>query len=599
VTWHVDIDHIAGILDGEATVEPGLNAVRASNWQGKSSFIQSLKTGLGVSTALTEGADDGAVTIRMPDETVTVELSRTNGAVHRDGEPYLTDEYDVARADLFACLDESNEIRRAVREGEPLEEVLMRPLDLENIDEQIASLKREREQVETELAQAREAKKRLPTTQQKVTDLESELEDLREKYDRLTDETETPDADEGSQSTQSALAQAQSERDQAKNQVDRLERSIERIESKLETKRSELADIDVVSTDELEDDLEAARDRLQEVKRDKDVLQSVYSAHEMVLQENRLDLVGDVQRELTGDSVVCWTCGQEASREAVEDTLDQLGEKIATLRAQTERHRDEVEKLEARREDARQARRRKQDLETEVADLEDRLADQRASLEDAAERREEAEARIEELSAAVDETVEAVTDVESDIKYREAELKDLRAELDSLQQRADRVSTLEAEKESLTGDLDELRNRKKDIKFEAREAFDEAMADVLDRFETGFEAARLTSNFELVVARDGQEASLDALSEGELELLGFVAALAGFESFDVGETVPVMLVDGVGGLADDNLHTLVDYLQDRAEYLVFTVYPEYTSFDGTEIDPSEWEVATDSRTAAD
>jgi hypothetical protein len=116
---------------------------------------------------------------------------------------------------------------------------------------------------------------------------------------------------------------------------------------------------------------------------------------------------------------------------------------------------------------------------------------------------------------------------------------------------------------------------------------------VLSRFDAGFEAARLTPDFELVVARDGQEASLEALSEGELELLGFVAALAGYEAFDVAGTVPVMLVDGVGGLDDDNHQTLVEYLQERTEYLVFTAYPEYTAFEGSEIDPGEWTIATD------
>lgn len=597
MTWHIDIHNIAGILDGSATIEPGLNAVRASNWQGKSSFIRSIKTGLGVSTALTEGADSGAVTLETPEGTVRVSLHSDGETVRRDGDPYLTDEYDVARTELFACLDETNEVRRAVRNGEGLEDVLMRPLDLQNIDEQIASLKHEREQVETELAQAREAKKRLPSTQEKVTKLETELETLRDKHDRLTaDADDTPSE---SQSAQTALAQAQSERDQAANQIERLERSIERTESRLADKRDELDDIEILETDDIEERLATARDELQTLKRDKNVLQSVYSATEMILTENRLDLVTDVQRELTGDTVQCWTCGNETSREDVEAQLEALGEKIANLRAKIERNRGEVEKFEARREDAKQATRRKRDLETEIAELEDRLADHRSSLEDARQRRADANDRIEELSDAVDETVEEITDVESDIKYREAELQDVRNELESLEQRADRVSTLEETKASLTSELETLRTRKDDIKYDARDAFDRAMQEILARFDTGFETARLTSNFELVVARDGQEASLDALSEGELELLGFVAALAGYESFDVRETVPILLVDGVGGLADDNLHTLVDYLQERTEYLVFTVYPEYTSFGGTEIDPSEWTVATGTTSPAD
>ncbi|WP_137285658.1 archaea-specific SMC-related protein [Halorussus salinisoli] len=591
MTWEIEIENIAGILDGSATIEPGLNAVRASNWQGKSSFVASIKTALGVTTPLTEGQDEGRVHLDTPDRDTEVELVRENGSVSRRGQPYLSDEYDIIRTDLFACLDERNEIRRTVREGDNLEDVLMRPLDFQNIDEQIADLKREREQVDSELAQANEAKKRLPSIQEKVTRLESELEDLREKHESLTRDGET-DA-ESSASTQSELAQAQSERDQAENQIERLERSIERTESRLEERRRELDDIELVEDESVEAELAEARDQLQESKQDIEVLQSIYSANEMVLKENRLDLLTEVQRELTGDTVECWTCGNEATRSDIEDHLEQIGDKIANLRAKAESRRDAVEELEARREERSQAQRRKRDLEAEIAELEEKLSDYRQSLEDAEERLENAEQRVEELSDSVHETVDEITDVESDIKYREAELKDAKDELDALETRADRVELLEEEREKLDSEIEDLRNRKDTIKYEAREAFDEAIRDVLARFDTGFETARLTSEFDLVVAREGREASLDALSEGELELLGFVTALAGYEAFDVGEAVPILLVDGVGGLADDNLHTLIDYLQGRSEYLVFTVYPEYASFDGKDISPAEWEVATD------
>jgi chromosome segregation ATPase len=335
-----------------------------------------------------------------------------------------------------------------------------------------------------------------------------------------------------------------------------------------------------------------ARSDLEARRQDLDVLQSLYSATEMVLSENRIDLVSDVQREVTGDTVACWTCGSTVDRETIEAQLDEIGDRIAEQRAAVESHRDAVEELEARREERQQSRRRKRDLESEIADLEAKLADERGDLEDARERRRAAESRIEDLADAVEDTVEEVTDIESEIKYREAELKDARDEREALESRAERVGTLSDEDDRLSEEIESLRNRKDEIKFETRDAFDRAIEDILDRFDTGFESARLTPKFELTVAREGQEASLDALSDGELELLGFVTALAGYEAFDVADTVPIMLVDGVGGLDDGNLHTLIEYLRDRAEYLVFTIYPEYTAFDGREISPGDWTIAS-------
>jgi peptidoglycan hydrolase CwlO-like protein len=595
MTWHVEVEHVAGILEGSARIEPGLNAVRGANWQGKSSFVAAIAAGLGVSRPLTEGSDRGRVRLDMPDRTVEVELVRGEEAVRRHGEPYLTDEYDVARAELFACLGETNEVRRAVRQGENLESVLLGPLDFQNIDERIAELKDERERVESELAQAREARKRLPTVEERVARLESELADLRRRHEALEAEHS---GECRVQSSRSDLASARSERDRAETRIERLEGSIERTESKLEEKRAALSEIEVASGGETEQELADARAELDGLERDLEVLQSVYSASEMVLEENRIDLVTDVRRGLAGDAVACWTCGSEVDRSDVENQLEELGERIATLSAEVDEHRETVELLRTRHEEIERSRRRKRELESAVADLEDKLADQREQLATARESRRQAAERVEELADAVDETVAEITDVESDIKYREAELTEARDERDSLERRAGRVATLTEERESLRAEIENLRNRKDEIEYETREAFDAAMGEVLGRFDAGFETARLTPEFELVVARDGQEASLDALSEGELELLGFVAALAGYEAFDVADTVPAMLVDGVGGLDDENHHTLIEYLHERTEYLVFTAYPEHGDFDGTEVDPGEWTIATDPSPAA-
>ncbi|WP_306061781.1 archaea-specific SMC-related protein [Natronococcus wangiae] len=589
MTWKIDIENIAGIYEGSAQLEPGLNAVKGSNWQGKSSFIEAIKTGLGTAATLTEGKDQGRVHLQTPEKSISVELSRSNGVVSVEGTPYLENDYDVARTSLFACLGERNEIRQAVREGRNLEDVLLRPLDFQNIDAQIADLKKEREQIDSELAQAKEARKRLPALQERVTQLEREAEELRNQREELSAPS---GANDESDSVQGELSQAQADRSQAENQLERLTQTIERIETRLEERRSELEDIEIDEDASVESELKDARKHRQEVNRALEVLQNVYSANELVLEENQLDLLTAVNRELTGDSVVCWTCGSEVSRSALEDRLDALGEKITEKRSQLETHRDRVEELEARREERAQIRRRKRNVEMEIEDLEEKLADRKQSLEETRERFERAGERVETLSETVDETVTEITDIESEVKYREAELKDARNELEELESRADRIDLLEDEREEIQHEIEDLRDRKQQIKRRARDEFTESIQEISKRFETGFESAHLTGDFDLVVAREGREADLEALSEGELELIGFIAALAGYESFDVEEAVPIMLVDGVGSLADENLQTLVEYLDERTEYLVFTTYPEHTTSDGQTIDPTTWSVAS-------
>jgi DNA repair exonuclease SbcCD ATPase subunit len=395
------------------------------------------------------------------------------------------------------------------------------------------------------------------------------------------------------------LSQARSEQTRVEDRVERLQASIDRIEERLSERRAELDALDVPDHDDIDVRLESARSDLAAVKRDADLLQSVYAATERLLDENRIDLLTNVQREVTADSLVCWTCGSDTTRADIEAQLDALGTRLAELRAAAEKRRETVEELETRRERHRQVTSRRDDLETEIRDLEEQLTDRRQSLADARGRLEAATERVETLSERVDETLSTLSDIESEIKYREAELDDATAELETLAARAERTDTLEAERESIRAEIEELRTRKDRIKRDAREAFDEAMRDIVTRFETGFETARLTPDFDIVVARDGRETTLDACSEGERELVGFVAALAGRESFDARDAVPLMLVDSVGGLDDENLHTLVDYLRERTEYLVFTAYPEYAAFDGRGIDPTAWAIANEGVASTD
>ncbi|MFB6108353.1 MAG: archaea-specific SMC-related protein [Haloplanus sp.] len=565
MTWRLSIENVAGIRCAEARLEPGVNAVRASNWQGKSSFLAGIETAFGTAAALTDGQSSGRVALSTPDHEVTVSLERTGGSVTRTGTPYLTDDYDRVRADLFAFLDEDNELRRAVRDGENLEALLTRPLDFENIDERIADLRAEREQVDAELERAEDAADRLPALQERVTSLESELEELRAERRRLDD----GDDDGAAADDRAELGELRAERDRVETRIERLETTVERVRDRASDARAELDSLSVEPADDVAAELETVRESLRGVERDRELLQSVFEANKRVLDEGRADLLTEVSHEM-------------------------LDDRIAALDAETDEYRERVEELEAERDAVRRDRRRKRDLEERIADLDSRLADHEESLSAARTRRRELEARIEELAADVETTTERVAELDSELKYTEAALEDAREDLADAQARADKRDVLAEEYESLGTELADLRNRKDAVKRRAREAFSDALDDLLDRFETGFETARLTSTFDVVVARDGRETPLDALSEGERELLGFVAALAGHEAFDVADRVPVMLLDGLGALASENIELLVDYLADRVEYVVLTAYPEYGGFVGNELSPADWQVVSHS-----
>ncbi|MDY6818788.1 MAG: archaea-specific SMC-related protein [Halobacteriales archaeon] len=589
MTWHFDIENIAGIRSGTATIEPGVNTVQASNWQGKSSLIKAIETSMGTAEPLTEGATRGRVELQTAAGETVTELRRDDGeTIVREGQ-FLADEQDRVCAELFAFLDGDNAIRRAVRNGDNLESILTRPLDFERIDERIADLQHERRQVEAELESARTAAKELPAVQERVTSLEAELEQLETERSELADES----ADNRTTPASEELSEARAERDRLADREEQLETTIANTRERLEDRKAELDQLDIPEETDIESELAEVRETVTEIERDVELLQSVYTANKRVLDEDRIDLLTEIERGLMEDSVACWVCGSDVDRETIRERLAALGDRITSEQKQATQYREQIEELESRRETVREKQRRQRDLQEQVNDLEMTLADREESLTTVREQLADVDERIEALTETVDETNDRLTDLESEIKYTRAELEDARDELASLEATADRRETLEAELDSLRDEIETLRTRKERLKTETREAFDDAMATVIDQLTPGFETARLTPNFDLVVARDGREASLDALSEGEVELLGIVAAIAGYEAFDVTDRVPVILLDSVGGLASDNLRAIVTYLSDRTRYLVTTAYPEQGSFDGHVIDPAEWSVVSD------
>lgn len=606
--WQFGVRNIGGIREGETSLTPGINTIQADNWEGKSSFISAIQTVMGTTGVdgsdhpLTEGATNGEVTLETDDEIYTTVLRREGPAVTREGDTYLTDMEDRACARLFAFLGEDNPVRAAVRNDGDLADLLGRPLALENIDEQISQLQRKRREMETDLDEAERAAKQLPNIQEDITQLEDELNDLRDEYDELTAESEER-ADQSD--LRDELSSKRATRNQLEGDIDRIENAIKRRESRLESKRGELKELQVPDELDIEGDIDEKQARIAELRTQIELLEDIHSANKRVLDENQFQLVTDVEQSIAGDEITCWTCGATTPEEDFEEQLEEFRVEIRDRRAQRERLEAEVEDIQERRNEIERKQRRRRSLEDEISELEADLEESRREIADRRKRLENVTEEIEDLEARVQETDDHLTDLKSEIKVKEQELDQKHEKLTSLEEKKTDRADLQEEYEHLGEEIDALRTRKKDKQYELAERFEDAMEDIIDRFQPGFESARLDPkttadnevvDYELIVARDGREADLNALSEGELELLGIVTALAGYQTFDVADRVPAILLDDMGSLSGGRIQSLVEYLNDEAEYLVTTAYPESGDFQGNAILPSEWDVVSD-RTA--
>jgi chromosome segregation ATPase len=603
--WDLEISNIAGIRNGEPTVEPGINAVQASNWQGKTSLVTALRTVLGgsvTSATLTDGTAEGHVRLQTQDQEYERALRRTGETVVADGYPYLTDERERAAAELFAFLDERNRIRRVVREGDDLTPHLVEPLEQEDIEGQIAQLKAERETVESELDRAQQAAEKLPTKTDAINKLESELEELRAEVDTLDGDT-----GEGGDQTElrSELTQARREREQTSQRVNRLEGKIESLEAQISEKESELEELTVSADPDLPETLAEKERALRDIDQEIETLEALYNATKQVLDQGHLDVVSDVERRIDSDYLTCWVCGSDTTRDDIEQQMDGLSDAISDRRAQRSELQSTVSELQDKQRETEQQRRRKQSLEDGLSELRTNLVDSREELSQAENELAECSERVETLEARVQETDDRRKSLDQEIARTETKLERHREEREQLESQAQQREQLQERLDSLSDEIETLRSRHERVIRTARNAFTEALEDVVDKFNPSFERARLkqhvdpdsgrTEQLELLIARDGREISVDALSEGEVELIGLIAALAGHEAFDVAEQVPCILLDDLGGLASEHIHTLVDYLSARTEYLVTTAYPEAGEFDGHVLSPEDWDTVSDEK----
>jgi len=601
--WELNISNIAGIYRGEPTVKPGINAVQASNWQGKTSLVTALRTVLGASVTpatLTDGADEGHVRLQTPEQTYERRLQRTGESVSADGEPYLTTEQQQVSAELFAFLDGHNRIRAAVREGDDLTSHLIEPLEREDIDGQIQRLKSERETVESDLKRAEQAAENLPAKTETIKQLETELAELEAEIEDI----EAAPEEGGEQSElREKLTAARREREQISQRVNRLEGKIESLESQIEEKESELATLTVSQRPNLAEKLADKRSALQEIEQEIETLESLYNATNSVLDGGHLDLITDVDRRIDSDHLSCWVCGNETTREDIEAQMEGLSDAIAERRQQRSELQSAVSDLEADQREIEQQRRRKQSLEDGLNTLQTNLTDSKEELKAAKSELAEQTEHVETIENQVEESDDHRKSLEQEIARTEAKLESQRAEQSDLESRAQQRDQLQEHYDALSEEIENLRSRREQVIRTARTAFDEALEDVVEKFDPSFERARLknhvdpnsgrTEQLELIIARDGQEISVDALSEGEVELIGLIAALAGYEAFDVANDVPCILLDDLGGLAGEHIHTLVEYLDARTDYLVTTAYPEAGEFDGHVLSPDGWDVVSD------
>ncbi|MEE6209901.1 archaea-specific SMC-related protein [Salarchaeum sp. III] len=621
-TATVAVENVGGITETSVTLPAGVTVLAGRNATNRTSFLHAIMAALGSDDASLKGdADKGQVELAIGDETYTRQFTRQNGQVTTGGDPYLD---DPTVADLFAFLLESNDARQAVARRDDLRDLIMRPVDTDEIEREIERLTSERERLQDELDELDSLKSDLPGLEEERRQLTDDIEEKRTELERVEDELEAQDADVETQRAEKQeleerLADLREKRDtleEIRYDIETEKESREELRAEkreLEDELDDLPESPAADQQELEETIERLRSRKQSLEADVDELQSIVSFNEDQLDAatdggfTALDDSGSVTDRLVADrEVECWTCGSTVETDQIEATVERLRESMQEKLADVREIEDELADVKAKKREGEREQQRRESLERELEETDDELERTADAIEQLTDRREDVTAEIEaledEVEARDDETYSEVLDLhkeanqlEYDIGRTENELERVEEEIADIEDRLADEDDIEERLAAVREDLKHERTKIERLERDAVDAFNAHMDDVLARLgyenldriwlerteQSVREGRRKTtkSAFDLHVIRSTSsgatyEDTIDHLSESERNVTGLVFALAGYLVHDVHETVPFMLLDSLEAIDSNRIAALVEYFEEFVPHLVVALLPE-------------------------
>ena len=619
----VSVRNIGGIDETTVSLEPGVSVLYGRNATNRTSFLQAVMAALGSDDVSMKGdADEAEVKLELDDATYTRRLVRKNGSVVTSGDPYLD---DPELADLFAFLLESNEARRTVASEGNLRDLIMRPIDLDEIKLQISEFERQKRELDEEIQAIEERKRELPELESERTRLEDEIEYKRTELGSKGADIEAADADiETQRQEQQELEEKLERLRDARNTLEDVRydleterESIQSLKADRTTVREELADLPETPEEDgadLESRIEKLRERRRSLDSELTSLQNTVQFNEEMLDSERSDVYDSLDTDeasvtedlMSETDVVCWTCGSEVERDQIETTIEQL----RSLRAETLSEKQDIssrlDELQADKQTLDQQQHRRDELERRLSQIEDEIEQSQDRTGELLERRETLQERVQALESEIeslesdkfDEVLELhreANQLEYELGRLETDLQSIDDEINTIEERLEEQSELEAEREAVTEELTDLRTRVERVEEEAVEEFNEHMDEVLglldydnldriwlERVQREVREGRqknIKTFFDLHVVRTTPsgatyEDTIDHLSESEREVTGLVFALAGYLVHEVYEQVPFMLLDSLEAIDSERIANLVEYFADYADFLTVALLPE-------------------------
>jgi chromosome segregation ATPase len=569
-------------------------------------------------------ADEAHVELTIDGDTYTRTLQRRNGTVQTSGDPYLD---DPTVADLFAFLLESNEARRAVVTDADLRDVIMRPVDTDEIQTEIDQLLNKRRQISDELDELDSLKDRLPSLEEERTQLQTQIDEKQTELQDLEADIEDRDADiEQSRDEKAELEDTLEDLREKRSDLENVRYELETEEGSLESLQAEkqevadeyenLPETPAGDLDEIKSKIDQLRTEKQTLESEVNELQSVIGFNQDMLEDAGNGVFDALQTDTESDeitdellpdeTVTCWTCGSDVEAEQIETTVEKLQELSKDTVSDINDLDAELDELKEQRRERQDQQRQRERLERRQRELESEIDDTKARIQTLTQRRDELREEIKTVEKKVEalehesneellELHKEANQLEYDLGSLESDLERVEDNIETIEARLDEESELRSRREDVNDEIEKMRTKIERIEQQAIEEFNDHMDTVLETL--GYEnIARIwlerteqevregrrkvtKSVFDLHIIRQTEsgttyEDSIMNLSESEREVTGMIFALAGYLAHEVYETVPFMLIDSLEAIDADRISRLIEYFAGNSDFLVVALLAE-------------------------
>lgn len=564
----LSVENIGGITDCTVTFTPGVTILTGENATNRTSFLSALNGALGGSEAAVKTDSKlASVELALESSEGTTRFDRryerSRGRTRAVGGTPVSDDIDLV--DTFVTLLETNDARLAAQQGDDIRDILMRPVDVSEIERELREKTQTRQSLKRDYQETLSTADREQEVVERREELSAELRKVGKKITELENQVEEYEANEEmAQEAEELIDRVESKRDEIneiETEINFIQGDIEDVkESKTEavsgivelyetatgedvedpesiddvTEELPLEKLSFTgssSKDELESELSQLRAEKSELSDTVSDLESIVQFTESTLnnvdeislvQPDNVDVTAQLAPGGGEEQVNCWTCGTTVDQQTISSRTDELRSVISDKNSSIESLESDIESAKSKLSEFRWRQNEYQTLKRKLIECDKQLPQLNTELEDAQSEADRARDELQELQQAVANTEELrESDLQelyeqlSDAQYKrgtlETEFSDVEDELDSIAQARDRCDKLQSETDAITEEIDSLRTR-----------VEESEQDVVESFNTHMEALLDRLNYDNIsrvwIERLVTESNGKALETGEFEL---------------------------------------------------------------------------------